>query len=92
MAKERVEIRTKNHGHYVSDEVVKSKWKSGYRNINKYYDFFDYILFIDNSHEIPVPIFEMNKRVFNEFIIEMLVSELPEYARRRLPDIFNLID
>lgn len=93
LAKLRVEIRTKNHGHYVSDNVIDFKWKEGYKNINMYYSEFDYIMFIDNSNEESfTPVFEMIKKDENEFFINRFVQPLPEYTSRRLPNIFDLID
>lgn len=92
LAKERVAIRTKNHGHFVEDNVIDSKWKDGYKNINHFYSSFDYLLFIDNSTEsIPTFLFEMFKTNSNEFSINKLTNQLPEYTKRRLPAIFELI-
>ena len=45
-AKERVMIRTKNEGHFVSDEIIEIKWKEGYKNINMYFALFDRVVLL----------------------------------------------
>lgn len=93
IAERRVAYRTKNNGHFVSNQTIKQRWKLGYKNANLYYSFFDYVLFLDNSmdYEKPNYLFEITK--INEDSIELrkFVSELPEYAKIRFPAIFELI-
>jgi|SRR5690606_11219428 len=91
-AKERVLIRTKNNGHYVEDSVIEYKWKAGYKNINEFYHLADHIAFLDNSDDenIPSYLFELNKKNENEFEI-IIHQDIPEYVKRRLPSIFDLI-
>lgn len=94
IANERVEIRTKNKGHFVSNETIEYKWKEGYKNLNLHYQLFDNLVFIDNSKENKTPqiIFEMNKVDDSEFILTLITDIIPEYTKRRFPAIFNLID
>lgn len=92
LARKRVDIRVKNEGHYVDDKTIDLKWKQGYKNINRHFNDFDYLLFIDNSLEKePTLLFEMEKTVENMFELTKYVNELPEYTERRLPDIFGLL-
>lgn len=92
LAKERVEIRAKNNGHDVDEQTIKVKWKEGYKNINLYYNHFDYLAFIDNSlHQNPTLMFEMEKTSENMFNLSIAQKKLPDYTERRLPAIFGLL-
>jgi predicted ABC-type ATPase len=93
LAKDRVEIRVKNDGHFVDDKTIAIKWKEGYKNINLHYNDFDYLLFLDNSEESSPPkvLFEMEKMKENSFELRIICSNLPAYTERRLPEIFNLL-
>lgn len=93
IAQKRVEIRTKNNGHYVSNDVIDYKWKEGYKNLNLHFTMFDFISFIDNSQDDNIPefMFELHKESEHEYICIMMVDQLPEYAERRFPNIFSLI-
>ena len=89
---ERVAIRAKNKGHFVSENVINFKWKEGYKNVNSHFSDFDYIAFIDNSEElIPKILFEMNKDGDEEFVISVFENKLPIYIPTRFPAIFKLI-
>ncbi len=93
IAEKRVNYRTKNKGHFVSNQTIKERWKLGYKNVNLYYSFFDYVLFIDNSidYSLPNEIFEIIKRDENELEYRKFVVELPKYSKTRFPAIFDLI-
>lgn len=93
MAKLRVEYRTLDNGHFVPYETIKYKWKQGYKNLNLHFSLFDYILLIDNSKEDspPINIFEISKESDELATFALFVDELPEYAQRRFPEIFKLI-
>ena len=92
LAKERVDIRTKNNGHDVDEHTIKLKWKEGYKNINLHFSDFDYLAFIDNSlHQEPTFVFELIKNHENSFELTEFMNELPEYIERRLPAVFDLI-
>lgn len=92
LAKKRVEIRSKNNGHYVSDEIIDYKWREGYKNLNNHFAEFDYISFIDNSNEkIPQFMFELEKITNEEFNLTKLIKVLPNYIERRLPAIFQYL-
>jgi predicted ABC-type ATPase len=93
LAKQRVAIRTKNNGHFVSDDIIKYKWKEGYKNLNLNFSKFDFISFIDNSKDsIPVIMFELEKSSSLNYSFVQLLDELPEYVERRFPDIFKYIN
>lgn len=93
-AKERVMIRTKNDGHYVSDDIVEIKWREGYKNINQHFSEFDKVTFIDNSvdGELPEFIVEIVKAEESALEINQYVKFLPGYFERRLPSIFELLN
>ncbi len=93
IAKNRVEIRTKNQGHPISDEIIKYKWKLGYKNLNINYQFFDLVYLIDNSidGEPPTVFLEIEKVNEDSFLVKQYVDCLPSYAERRIPSIFNFI-
>jgi predicted ABC-type ATPase len=92
LAKKRVDIRSKNNGHFVSDEIIDYKWKEGYKNLNIHFAEFDYISFIDNSNEkIPQFMFELEKIANDEFNLTRLIDVFPEYLERRLPAIFQYL-
>lgn len=93
IAKNRVEIRTKNDDHFVSDETIEYKWKEGYKNLNANFKLFDNLVFVDNSIEAKAPtvLFEMNKLEQDNFELRLVSKQLPEYTERRFPAIFNLI-
>ena len=90
IAKNRVDIRTANKGHYVNEQTIKEKWKAGYRNLNKNFETFDFIAILDNSQDlIPKFLFELERQKTGKFHYKKLVVQLPEYIERRFPDIFN---
>lgn len=93
MAKQRVAYRTMDNGHFVADDVIKYKWKQGYKNLNQHFQLFDYILLVDNSLEEcpPTNLFEISKESEDLATFSLFVDELPEYAQRRFPEIFKLI-
>jgi len=94
LAKKRVSIRVANEGHLVPYNIIEYKWKEGYKNLNLYYEFFDYVLLVDNSSPVDMPknIFELDKNEPGVFDVSKFTNELPEYAKRRFPEIFSLIE
>lgn len=92
-AKKRVKYRTENKGHFVPDDVIFDRWKEGYKNLNLHFSFFDYILIIDNSKEdtVPTELFELEKDELGKFSFRLFCDEIPEYSKRRFPEIFNLL-
>ena len=93
IAMRRVWYRTKLNGHFVEESVIRDRWKVGYKNINLYYNYFDYLLFIDNSFEdkIPTFLFELKKVCENEYEFRKFINILPDYTQRRIPSIFGII-
>lgn len=94
IAQKRVQYRTENNGHFVPDNVIFDRWKAGYKNLNLHFSFFDYILLVDNSseNELPTELFELEKVEGDSFALRLFCHELPEYAKRRFPEIFDLIN
>jgi predicted ABC-type ATPase len=93
LAKKRVEIRAKNNGHFVEDDVINFKWKEGYKNLNLFFTEFDYISFIDNSNEKSIPqfMFELEKTEEENYKLTRFLDNLPEYIERRFPTIFQYL-
>ncbi len=93
LAEKRVDIRTKNKGHFISNEIIEYKWKEGYKNLNLYFGLFDYVLLVDNSKhlETPTNLFSLTKNGAEEFDVEIYVKEIPNYAKRRYPKLYDLL-
>ena len=88
IAQHRVQVRTEFKGHFVNNKTIDYKWKAGYKNLNLHFGFFDNILIVDNSK--PEMLFENILQIENgEF--ELMTENVPEYLKRRLPDIYKLI-
>ncbi len=89
IARHRIQVRTEFNGHFVDNKTIDLKWKAGYKNLNKYFSFFDNILFVDNS---------INNRVYSNLlqiengVIELMTNELPDYFQRRFPSIYASIN
>lgn len=88
IARHRIQVRTEFKGHFVDNETIDLKWKTGYENINLHYSIFDNILFVDNSvqNELYSNILQIEKNNLTLF-----TDSLPEYFKRRLPAIYKLI-
>ncbi|MEA1877724.1 MAG: zeta toxin family protein [Bacteroidota bacterium] len=87
IAKHRIQVRTEFWGHFVDDKTIETKWKAGYQNVNKHFELFDNILFVDNSkqNEIYTNILQIEN---GEFVL--MSESIPEYFSHRLPDIYDL--
>ncbi|MEZ4969511.1 MAG: zeta toxin family protein [Flavobacteriaceae bacterium] len=89
IARRRVEERVEFKGHYVDSQTIDFKWKAGYKNLNEHHTFFDNILLVDNS---------VQKEVYSNLLqiehgeIVMMVDKLPDYFKRRFPDIYTKIE
>lgn len=85
----RVEERAEFKGHYVDSRTIDLKWKAGYKNLNEHYTFFDNILIVDNS---------VHKEIYSNLLqieqgeIVLMVDKLPDYFKRRFPDIYKMIE
>lgn len=93
LAKQRVEARVRNKGHFISDEVIYHKWKEGYKNLNLHHEFFDHIVLVDNSFDkgIPQHLFKITRQGA-ETEVQRFVDNMPKYCRRRFPDICRMIE
>ncbi|MFT4681766.1 MAG: putative ABC-type ATPase [Granulosicoccus sp.] len=89
LAQERVQIRTENKGHFVTDSVIDYKWKAGYKNANLHYHFFDNILVVDNSttNQIYTNLLQVEGKE-----ITLMVRNLPSWFERRFPGIVKMLD
>ena len=85
----RVEERAEFKGHFVDNTTIDLKWKAGYKNLNEHYTFFDNILLVDNS---------VQKEVYSNLMqiehgeIVLMSDRLPDYFKRRFPDIYKKIE
>lgn len=93
LANKRVAMRTANKGHFIEKKVVYYKWKEGYNNLNLHYQLFDYIYLLDNSAHLKTPkaLFSLMKSEEEKYIVERYAIRLPNYSRRRFPDIYKLV-
>jgi len=88
IARHRIQVRTEFKGHFVDNKTIDLKWKAGYKNMNRYYSFFDNVLIIDNS---------VNNSVYSNIlqiengVVELMTNRLPEYFKIRFPGIFEMI-
>ncbi|UCS92157.1 zeta toxin family protein [Echinicola marina] len=48
-AKRRVAIRVENNGHYVPDAEIEKRFREGYANLNKHFEFFDNLHLFNSS-------------------------------------------
>ena len=89
IARKRIEVRTENKGHFVSNTTIDFKWKAGYKNANLHYQMFDKLLIVDNSK---------HNELFTNLIqiqngqIELMTNNLPSYFGRRFPSIWKRLN
>jgi len=84
-AKERVQIRVENGGHFVPEREIEKRFKDGYENLNRHFQEFD-ILHLYNSsdyNEVPKHILTISKDEF------LLSGELPEFLKTLIPNIWS---
>jgi len=88
IARNRIEVRTENKGHFVNNKTIDFKWNTGYKNANIHYQLFDNILIVDNSkhNEVFTNLVQMESGQ-----IELMTDELPDYFERRFPTIFHML-
>lgn len=93
MARDRVALRTRNAGHPVPDDVVDYKWREGYKNLNLHFDYFDRVVLFENSssNKPMKALFTIEKQIDSNFEVEMHSYNIPNYARRRFPRIYELL-
>lgn len=88
IAKHRVRVRTEFSGHFVDDSTINLKWKAGYKNLNKHFDFFDNLLLVDNSIQNET---YTNILQIQDGDIDLMTNKLPDYFQRRFPGIYKMI-
>lgn len=88
IARHRVQVRTEFKGHFVDDKTIDLKWKAGYKNVNLHFNFFDNILFVDNSKQNDV---YSNILQIEKGEAELMIDNIPEYFKHRLPAIYKLV-
>ncbi|ASB50976.1 hypothetical protein CDL62_18395 [Alkalitalea saponilacus] len=81
-------MRTEFKGHFVDNKTIDLKWKAGYKNVNLHFQYFDNILFVDNSrhNEIYSNLLQIEKGE-----IVLMTEKIPYYFSHRLPEIYKLI-
>jgi predicted ABC-type ATPase len=88
IARHRIQVRTEFKGHFVDNKTIDLKWKAGYKNANLHFQFFDNILFVDNSKQNDIYTnlvqFEKGKSI-------LMTEKIPDYFKFRLPKIYELI-
>lgn len=89
IAKHRIQVRKEFKGHFVNNETINLKWKAGYKNVNKYYSFFDNLLLVDNSTTNDI---YSNILQIEDGFIELMTNQIPDYFERRFPSIYELIN
>ena len=88
IARHRIQVRTEFKGHFVDDKTIDLKWKAGYKNVNLHFEYFDNVLFVDNSKQ---------NVVYNNILqiegckIELMADSVPNYFKHRLPAVQKLI-
>ncbi len=88
IARHRIQVRTEFKGHFVDNKTIDLKWKEGYKNVNIHFNFFDNVLFVDNSKQNDV---YTNLVQIEKGEIYIMSEKLPEYFEHRLPDIYKLM-
>lgn len=88
IARHRIQVRTEFKGHFVDDKTIDLKWKAGYKNVNLHFQFFDNILFVDNSKQNDI---YTNLLQIEKGEIVLMTEKIPDYFKHRFPDIFKLI-
>ncbi|AXB56048.1 hypothetical protein [Flavobacterium fluviale] len=82
-AKKRVAIRVENGGHFVPENEIEIRYQDGYHNLNKFFDYFDYVDLYDSSGYLQQPSYilsiESGKIKSTNYI--------PDYLKRLLPAI-----
>ena len=92
LARERIQRRYLNNGHFVPDNIVYYKWKMGYKNLNQHYSKFDHVVLFDNSSsEQPLQALFSIKQTDAGMDICKYQEKLPRYSRRRFPNMFSLV-
>lgn len=88
IARKRVLIRKENNGHFVDNKTIDLKWKTGYKNLNDNYSFFDNILIVDNSKDKEI---YTNILQIEQGKLTLMTKQIPIYLKHRLPNIYDLI-
>ena len=88
IAQHRIQVRTEFNGHFINNETINYKWIMGYKNVNQYFDFFDNILFVDNS--VQNKVYTNILQIKNKKII-LITENIPNYFTHHLPQIYNLL-
>ncbi len=89
IARFRIQVRTENNGHFVSNQTIDFKWKEGYKNVNLHYRYFDNLLIVDNSRHNEI--FTNLLQIEGEEIELLTENELPDYFERRFPSIYKMV-
>lgn len=88
-ARDRVNERVFNGGHFIDEESLKNRWKMGYASLDAHHKLFDNIIIIDNSNDNKIykPILNYSK---SQLIYKIEI--LPNYFQKRLPRLYLAIE
>lgn len=86
-AKKRVAIRVENGGHFVPESEIEKRYYDGYYNLNKFFDYFDYVDLYDSSKYLKEPshILSIESGKISS------INNLPEYLIDLTPDIIKTL-
>lgn len=89
IARHRIQVRKEFKGHFVDNKSIDLKWRAGYKNVNANFEYFDKLLFVDNSKQNQL---YSNLLQINDGKVICMTENLPDYFEHRLPDIYKLLD
>jgi predicted ABC-type ATPase len=88
LAKLRVAIRFENGGHFVANDEVEKRFISGYKNLDKLYQYFDAIFLLEASKSSSVPRLIVDYQKGSGCSIN---HQLPSYLESYCPDFIKFI-
>lgn len=89
IARLRIQVRKEFKGHFVDNKSIDLEWRAGYKNVNANFEYFDKLLFVDNSKQNQL---YSNLLQINDGKVICMTENLPDYFEHRLPDIYKLLD
>lgn len=86
-AKRRVQVRVQNGGHFVPETEIQKRYYDGFKNLDSYFKFFDFIDLFDCSAYKSEPKFCFS--IANGKTLYL--KEFPEFLRDLVPDLYKEI-
>lgn len=84
-AKKRVAIRVENGGHFVPGNEIERRYQDGYDNLNKFFDYFDYVDLYDSSGYLQQPTYILS---IESGKIKS-INSIPDYLKKLIPNIIQ---